>query len=74
MAVWHGRCQRQVVMLWILFVTSLVLWAFGVVSSHTLGGRIHVLLAVAIVVIVIRIIQGHRDLPHNGAPDHGAHR
>jgi hypothetical protein len=47
-------------MLWSVFVASLVLWAFGVVSSHTLGGRIHVLLAVAIVVIVIRIIQGHR--------------
>jgi hypothetical protein len=47
-------------MLWAIFVASLVLWAFGVVSSHTLGGRIHVLLAVAIVVIVIRIIQGHR--------------
>ena len=47
-------------MLWAIFVTSLVLWAFGVVSSYTFGGRIHVLLGVAIGVIVIRIIQGHR--------------
>lgn len=48
-------------MLWAIFVASLVLWAFGVVSSHTLDGRIHVLLGVAIGVIVIRIIQGRRD-------------
>lgn len=48
-------------MLWSLFVSSLILWAFGVVSAHTAGGRIHVLLGVAIGVIVIRIIQGHRD-------------
>jgi len=47
-------------MLWAIFVASLVFWAFGVVSSHTFGGRIHVLLGVAIGVIVIRIIQGHR--------------
>jgi len=47
-------------MLWAIFVASLVFWAFGVVSSQTFGGRIHVLLGVAIGVIVIRIIQGHR--------------
>jgi hypothetical protein len=45
-------------MLWTIFVTSLVLWAFGVVSSQTLGGAIHGLLAVAIVVIAIRLRQG----------------
>jgi hypothetical protein len=48
-------------MLWAIFVASLILWAFGVVSSHTLDGRIHVLLGVAIGVTVIRFIQGHRD-------------
>ena len=45
---------------WMFFAGSLIAWAFGIVSSHTLGGRIHVLLAVAIAVIVIRIVQGYR--------------
>ena len=49
--------------MWAIFVSSLVLWAFGVVSSHTLRGRIHVLLVVAIAVIVIRIVQAYRDRP-----------
>jgi len=48
-------------MLWSIFVAALVLWAFGVVSSHTAGGHIHLLLGLAIGVIVIRIIQGHLD-------------
>lgn len=48
-------------MLWGMFVASLVTWAFGVISAHTFGGRLHVLLAVAIGIIVIRIVQGHRD-------------
>jgi hypothetical protein len=52
---------REAGMMWSFFVASLVLWAFGVVSSHTFGGRIHLLLGVAIGVIVIRIIQGRQD-------------
>jgi len=48
-------------MLWAIFVASLVFWAFGVVSSHTIGGRIHVLLALAILVILVRIVQGYRE-------------
>ena len=48
-------------MLWAIFVASLVMWAFGVVSSQTMHGRIHVLLALAIAVIVVRIVQGYRD-------------
>jgi hypothetical protein len=47
-------------MLWAIFVASLVLWAVGVVSSYTVGGRLHALLALAILVIVIRIIKDHR--------------
>ncbi len=48
-------------MLWAFFVASLVLWAFGVVSAHTLGGRIHILLGLAIGMIVVRFIQARRD-------------
>ena len=47
--------------MWSFFVASLIAWAFGVISSHTLGGRIHLLLGVAIAVVVIRMIQGHQD-------------
>jgi len=45
-------------MLWTIFVVLLLLWLVGVVSSYTLGGFIHILLVVALVVLLIRIIQG----------------
>ncbi len=45
-------------MLWTIFVILLVLWLLGMVSSYTLGGYIHILLIVALVVVVIRVIQG----------------
>jgi len=45
-------------MLWTLFVILLVLWLLGLVSSYTLGGFIHLLLVLAMVVLVIRIIEG----------------
>ncbi len=47
-------------MLWTLFFVLLVLWLLGVVSSYTLGGYIHILLVVAIVVVCIQLIQGRR--------------
>jgi hypothetical protein len=49
-------------MLWTLFVVLLILWALGMVSSYTLGGFIHILLVVAVVVVLIRIIQGRRPV------------
>jgi hypothetical protein len=50
-------------MLWTLAVVLLILWALGLVSSYTMGGFIHILLVVAIVVVLVRIIQGRRVLP-----------
>jgi hypothetical protein len=47
-------------MLWTIFVTLLVLWLLGIVSANTFGGFIHVLLAVAIAVVLLRVIQGPR--------------
>jgi hypothetical protein len=44
--------------LWTIFLILLVLWLIGVVSSYTLGGFIHLLLVLALVVMLIRIIQG----------------
>ncbi len=45
-------------MLWTLFVILLLLWALGLVSGYTLGGFIHLLLLVALVVVLIQVIQG----------------
>ena len=49
-------------MLWTLFVILLILWALGMVSSYTLGGFIHILLVVALVVGLLRVIQGRRPI------------
>jgi hypothetical protein len=49
-------------MLWTIFVILLVMWLLGMVSSYTLGGFIHILLVVAIVVVLIRVIQGRRPV------------
>ena len=45
-------------MLWTIFVILLVLWLLGVVSGTTLGGFVHLLLVLAVIVLVIRLIQG----------------
>jgi Family of unknown function (DUF5670) len=47
-------------MLWTIFVILVVLWLLGLVTSYTLGGFIHILLVLAIVVVLIRVIQGRR--------------
>jgi hypothetical protein len=47
-------------MLWTIFVILLVLWLLGMVTSTTLYGYIHILLIVAVVVLLIRLIQGPR--------------
>ncbi len=47
-------------MLWTIFVILLVLWLLGVVTSYTLGGFIHVLLIVAVIIAVLQLIQGRR--------------
>lgn len=49
-------------MLWTIFVILLVLWLLGLVTSYTLGGFIHVLLVIAVVIVIIRLIQGRRPL------------
>ncbi len=49
-------------MLWTIFVILLVLWALGLITSYTMGGFIHILLVIAIVVVLIQVIQGRRRL------------
>jgi len=47
-------------MLWALAAILIVLWAVGLVTSYTLGGFIHILIVVAVVVVLVRLIQGRR--------------
>ena len=47
-------------MLWTIFLILLVLWALGMITGTTIGGFIHILLVIAIVVVLIRLIQGRR--------------
>jgi hypothetical protein len=65
-AVPEGGAQEpepeEATMLWTIFVILLVLWLLGVVTSYTLGGFIHVLLIVAVVIAILQLLQGRRAL------------
>jgi hypothetical protein len=49
-------------MLWTIFVILLVLWLLGLVSSYTMGGFIHILLVIAVVILIINLLGGRRTL------------
>ena len=49
-------------MLWTIFVILLVLWLLGLVSSYTMGGFIHILLVLAVVIMIINLLSGRRAL------------
>jgi hypothetical protein len=49
-------------MLWTIFVILLILWLLGVVTSYTLGGFIHLLLVIALVMLLINLISGRRPV------------
>jgi hypothetical protein len=49
-------------MLWTIVLILLVLWLLGLVSGTTLGGLVHLLLVIAIVVVLVRVIQGRRPV------------
>jgi hypothetical protein len=49
-------------MLWTIFVILLALWLLGIVSAYTFGGFIHVLLALAVAVVLMRVMQGQRPI------------
>jgi uncharacterized membrane protein YtjA (UPF0391 family) len=50
------------IMLWTIAVILFVLWLLGLVSSYTMGGFIHILLVLAVIVILVNLIQGRRGL------------
>lgn len=49
-------------MLWTIAVVLIILWALGLVSGYTLGNFIHVLLVIAIIVVLVRVIQGRKPV------------
>ena len=50
-------------MLWTLAVILIVLWLLGMITSYTMGGFVHILLVVALIVVLVRLIQGRRLTP-----------
>ena len=56
------RLEGKIIVLETLVVVLLALWLLGFVTSYTLGGLIHILLVIAIVVVLVRVIQGRNPL------------
>jgi hypothetical protein len=54
--------QERIAMLYTIALVLLVLWALGLVTSYTVGGFIHILLVAAIILVLVRVIQGRRPL------------
>jgi hypothetical protein len=54
--------EGEKTMLWTIAVILLVLWGLGLVTSYTIGGYIHILLVVAVIVVLIRMVQGRKVL------------
>jgi hypothetical protein len=49
-------------MLWTIAVILIVLWLLGLVSGYTIGNFIHILLVIAIIIVLVRVIQGRRPI------------
>jgi Family of unknown function (DUF5670) len=56
------RSKKETAMLWTIFVILLVLWLLGLVTSYTLGGFIHILLVLAVVVLIFNLLSGRRTV------------
>jgi hypothetical protein len=57
-----GGAPQEANMLWTIAVVLLVLWALGLVSSVTMGGFIHLLLVAAVVLVLVRLVQGRNPV------------
>jgi hypothetical protein len=49
-------------MLWTIAVVMVILWMLGLVTGYTMGNFIHILLVIAVIVVLVRVIQGRRPL------------
>jgi len=58
----HSVVRKESNMLWTICVILLILWLLGLIGGYTMGGVIHILLVIAIVVVLVRVIQGRRPL------------
>ena len=47
-------------MRWTIFVILLIMWALGLVTSYTMGGFVHILLVIALIILVVNLLQGRR--------------
>jgi fatty acid desaturase len=56
----ESTSEKEFIMLWTLFAVLLVLWALGLLTGYTMGGVVHVLLVVAIIVMVAQLLQGRK--------------
>ena len=54
--------RRMQIMLYTIALVLLILWALGLVSSYTIGGFIHVLLVIAVIIVLLRVISGRKPL------------
>jgi hypothetical protein len=61
-SVYPAEYEGRIVMLYTIAVVLIVLWLLGLVSSYTMGGFIHVLLVIAVIVVLLNLIQGRRVL------------
>lgn len=61
LSFWPTSCSATG-MLWTIAIILIILWLLGFVSSYTMGGFIHILLVIAVIVIVVRLIQGRKVL------------
>ena len=50
-------------LLWTVAIVLVLMWLLGMVTSYTIGGFIHILLVVALIVVLVRLIQGRRVIP-----------
>jgi len=57
-----AKHERIITMLYTIAVVLLILWLLGLVTSYTIGGFIHVLLVIAIVVVLLRVISGRKPI------------
>jgi hypothetical protein len=60
--MYRRSTYHEAAMLWTVFSILLVLWLLGIVSAYTFGGFIHVLLALAVAVVLMRVMQGQRPI------------
>jgi hypothetical protein len=54
--------KKEIAMLWTIFLILLVLWFLGLITSYTLGGFVHILLVLAVIVLIFQLISGRRAI------------